>query len=80
MTTFWVTRNRNTASTAESTIMATIRPPCACTGQLSTAGKAKPRKARTRVPVATITSTPGHQAQKPAKNPQNGPNALCVHR
>jgi hypothetical protein len=34
----------------------------------------------TEVPVATMTSTPGHQAQKPAKNPQNGPNALCVHK
>ena len=75
-----MTRNRSTASTAENTIMATIRPPCACTGQLATAGKAKPRKARTAVPVATITSTPGHQAQKPAKKPQNGPNALLVHR
>src|SRR5438046_2381333 len=33
----------------------------------------------TASPVATITSTPGHQAQKPAKNPQKGPSAFCVH-
>jgi hypothetical protein len=33
----------------------------------------------TRSAVATITSTPGHQAQKPAKKPQNGPSAFCVH-
>ena len=33
----------------------------------------------TRSAVATITSTPGHHAQKPAKNPQNGPSAFCVH-
>ena len=32
----------------------------------------------TRSDVATITNTPGHQAQKPAKKPQNGPNAFCV--
>src|SRR5437868_13285248 len=32
----------------------------------------------TRSDVATITSTPGHHAQKPAKKPQNGPSAFCV--
>src|SRR6185437_3080515 len=33
----------------------------------------------TASPVATITRIPGHQAQKPAKKPQNGPSAFCVH-
>ncbi len=32
----------------------------------------------TASPVATMTRTPGHQAQKPAKNPQKGPSAFCV--
>src|SRR5438067_13592032 len=32
----------------------------------------------TASPVATMTRMPGHQAQKPAKKPQNGPSAFCV--
>ena len=32
----------------------------------------------TASPVATITRIPGHQAQKPAKKPQNGPRAFWV--
>src|SRR5436853_6835710 len=32
----------------------------------------------TRSDVATITSTPGHHAQKPAKKRQKGPSAFCV--
>ena len=32
----------------------------------------------TASPVATMTRMPGHHAQKPAKKPQNGPNAFCV--
>jgi len=75
-----VTRNRKTARIAEATITATITSPCSCTDQVLTAGKAYPRNEITRSPVATITRTPGHQAQNPAKKPQNGPNALCVHR
>src|SRR5919198_2534857 len=33
----------------------------------------------TASPVAAITRIPGHHAQKPAKKPQNGPSAFCVH-
>lgn len=75
-----MTRNRSTAISAEKTIAATMTRPCTWIDQVLAAGKAKPMKASTIVPVATITSTPGHQAQNPAKNPQKGPNALCVHR
>src|ERR671930_1663945 len=32
----------------------------------------------TASPVAAMTRIPGHQAQKPAKNPQKGPSAFCV--
>src|SRR5207237_3402427 len=32
----------------------------------------------TASPVAARTRSPGHQAQKPAKKPQNGPSAFCV--
>src|ERR687885_251887 len=32
----------------------------------------------TASPVAAMTRTPGHHAQKPAKKPQNGPSAFCV--
>src|SRR5262249_12872442 len=80
LTTFWVTRKRRMASSADSTISPMISPPCHWIDHPLTAGNAYPRKATIDVPVATITSTPGHQAQKPAKNPQNGPNALFVHR
>ena len=33
----------------------------------------------TASPVAAMTRMPGHHAQKPAKKPQNGPSAFCVH-
>src|SRR5205085_5788270 len=33
----------------------------------------------TASPVAAMTRIPGHHAQKPAKKPQNGPSAFCVH-
>ena len=36
------------------------------------------RKFATRTPMTTIVMGPGHQATNPAKNPQNGPRALCV--
>src|SRR4051794_27532607 len=36
------------------------------------------RSVTTASPVATMTSTPGHHAQNPAKKPQNGPSAFCV--
>src|SRR5919206_3618851 len=35
-------------------------------------------KFATRIPAATMTSGPGHQATNPAKNPQNGPRTLWV--
>jgi hypothetical protein len=80
LTRFWVTRKRSMATRADAAISPMIAAPCHWIGQPLTAGNAKPRNATIDVPVATITSTPGHHAQKPAKNPQNGPNALCVHR
>ena len=43
-------------------------------------GNSNPRKVIETTPVATITRTPGHQAQKPAKKPQKAPNALLVQR
>src|SRR5919108_6247753 len=36
------------------------------------------QRVTTASPVATMTRMPGHQAQKPAKKPQNGPSAFCV--
>ena len=78
---FWVTRNRRMERTAEKPMKAVITIPCTRTSSAPIeSGKTKPRKAKTMVPVATMTSTPGHQAQKPAKNPQNGPKALFVQR
>src|SRR5438067_4707987 len=36
-------------------------------------------KFATRMPAATSTSGPGHQATNPAKNPQKGPRTFWVH-
>ncbi len=58
LTTFCVTRNRSTAISAEMMIAATITSPWTWTDQVLAAGKAKPMKASTIVPVATITRTP----------------------
>src|SRR5262249_1797089 len=80
LTRFWVTRNRSTATIADTKITPTMIPPCAWIDHVLIVGKAYARKDTVDTPVATITSTPGHQAQNPAKKPQNAPNALCVHR
>jgi hypothetical protein len=40
LTMFWVTRNRSTPMSADTTITPTMKPPCACTGQEFTAGNA----------------------------------------
>src|SRR5215467_2949933 len=37
------------------------------------------RKFATRMPMNTSEIGPGHQATKPAKNPQKGPRTLWVH-
>src|SRR6059058_1621862 len=49
-----------------------------CHGFGSAPGSMNCQMVTTRSDVATITSTPGHHAQKPAKKPQNGPSAFCV--
>src|ERR671935_259676 len=71
-------RSRITESTAENQRTARItnpcsqflgKPPVSMNCQIVT----------TASPVAAITRIPGHQAQKPAKKPQKGPRAFCVH-
>src|ERR671930_37472 len=71
-------RSRITESTAENQRTARItnpcsqflgKPPVSTNCQIDT----------TASPVAAITRIPGHHAQKPAKKPQTGPSAFCVH-
>ena len=78
---FWVRRKRRMESAPESTMKAAITIPWMRMSRVPMlVGNTKPKKESTIVPVATITSTPGHHAQKPAKKPQKLPKALLVHR
>ena len=78
---FCVTRKRRIESTVLNQITARMTRPC-CQGWLSQLWFwVVPRNwsmVITRSPVATMTSTPGHQAQKPAKKPAKLPSALLV--
>src|ERR671929_2133487 len=71
-------RRRRSAIPAENHSTARMTRPCSqAFGRLPSSTNC--HRVTTASPVATITSTPGHQAQKPAKKPQNGPSAFCVH-
>src|SRR5213075_893655 len=61
--------NQSTARITSPCSQAFGRPPRSTNCQIVT----------TASPVATMTRIPGHQAQKPAKKPQKGPRAFCVH-
>src|SRR3954471_12547381 len=70
-------RRRISARAAENHRTARITSPCShAFGRPPE--KMNCRSVTTASPVATITRTPGHHAQKPAKKPQNGPSAFCV--
>src|SRR4051795_7067870 len=71
-------RSRSVAMPAENHRTARMTAPCSQAFG-SPPSKMNCSSVTTASPVATITSTPGHQAQKPAKKPQNGPSAFCVH-
>ena len=84
LTRFWVTRNRRIDSPDENQITARMMTPCchrSASGLTRLKGGSVSRNwssVTTRSAVATMTSAPGHQAQKPAKNPQKLPSALLV--
>src|SRR2546421_13065503 len=84
LTRFWVTRNRRIERADENQMTARMITPCC---QMAPSGFSKLNggsvsknwsNVTTRSAVATMTSAPGHQAQKPAKKPQKAPSALLV--
>src|SRR2546426_9529182 len=84
MTRLWATRKQRIERADENQMTARMMIPC-CQRSASgfwtlNGGKLKKNWSRftTRTAVATITSVPGHQAQKPAKKPQKEPSALFV--
>src|ERR671931_1629858 len=70
-------RSRKEAISAENHSTARITTPC-CQFLDRPPLSTNCQIVTTASPVATMTSTPGHHAQKPAKKPQNGPSAFCV--
>src|SRR6266851_5178970 len=81
LTTFCAPRKRIAESQKESAVTAMITRP-SCQGWVRIV---KPNlddrsvmKVLTRLPHTRTTKMPGHQAQNPAKKPQNGPKALFV--
>ena len=83
-TRFCVTRKRRIDSADENQMTARMMIPCchSAPNGLTTLKGGSVRKnwsrLTTNTAVATITSVPGHQAQKPAKKPQKEPSALLV--